>query len=187
MSSAGLSPASSASTDADSPSISPASSDPAPDSPSINPTSGDTNAESPSYSPASDSPDPDSPSYAPASDDGNTGGDETSEEPMPDPRPDAYTIHARVENDHGALLVVEYESAPNYGGCKLLFYRDRTLDEIIDETNGVLDPHFLQSHPSPTARFHPDQDGTALALDIMEVNSAQRSLVHQAVQSIQND
>lgn len=151
------------------------------------PGSPDTNADSPSINPTSEPVDASSPSFGPSSGAESApaaGDDSAGDDPMPDPSPDAYTIHAHIENDQGVLLVVEYESAPNYGGCKLLFFKDQTKRDILDETEGVLDPHFLRNHPTPTARFHPNDEGVKLACDMMGMNSAERLLIHRAVQSI---
>lgn len=66
----------------------------------------------------------------------------------------------------GEFLIVEinYPNATNYEGNKIVVYKGVVdLEDLLEQTNGILDPHFTDKSFSPIARFEPTPFGRQLA------------------------
>ena len=62
-----------------------------------------------------------------------------------------------------ALVEVQYLDCHNYEGKKILVYLDNKKFQKLKK-KGVLDPHFLEKHYSPIARFEPTTRGWKMAV-----------------------
>ena len=80
------------------------------------------------------------------------------------PDPKKFNILHHVKEGKYVLLLVEYPGCTTFEGKKLLVFRDLGLRKLLALTE--LDPHFCDdpSHPSPVARFRPDDQGWADAV-----------------------
>lgn len=75
----------------------------------------------------------------------------------PDPR--KFNILHHVTLGRYLVLIVQYPGCTTFEGKKVLVFRDVGIRKIRALTS--LDPHFCDdpSHPSPVARFRPDDQG----------------------------
>lgn len=71
-------------------------------------------------------------------------------------------------DDGNTAIVVElrYPSCTNYDGRKVLVFEDAEAFWTRVENDEPVDPHFLEDHVSPVARFEPTDRGWDLALQI---------------------
>jgi len=82
-----------------------------------------------------------------------------SSQPAPNPRPDRYELKGMYQFNNAHLLIVRYLDCTNFEGLKAMVFAGKY------EHREFLDPHFSESKGSPIARFRPDNQGLALALD----------------------
>ena len=81
---------------------------------------------------------------------------------VPDPRnpdPKNFRIVHSMKVGKYVILKVKYPGCTSFEGKKLLVYRDVGLRKLLASTE--LDSHFCDdpTHPSPVARFRPDDQG----------------------------
>ena len=88
---------------------------------------------------------------------------ESREVELPNPDPSDFTILSIKMIGIYAIVHIKYHDCINYEGKKILIYENYTETEIRHWRE--IDPHFCnEEHPSPIARFKPDQKGIDLAI-----------------------
>lgn len=82
------------------------------------------------------------------------------EQPLPNPRPERFSIlREQLVGEH-LVLMVHYPDCTNFEGVKIMVYSGfKDSAALLAETGGKLDPHFCPHEPSPVARFKPDATG----------------------------
>lgn len=82
-----------------------------------------------------------------------------------DPSPTNWKILEAHEELGWLVVRLKYEGCTNYEGEKILVYKNMTLVKLVN--NKAIDPHFLVSGVSPTARFVPTHEGWKMALSFI--------------------
>ena len=75
-----------------------------------------------------------------------------------------YTIQYVLTVGNHVVAMVNYVNATNYGGDKLMVFRDTSAEAIREAT--ILDPHFdaTPGALTPFARFEPTDEGKSMAI-----------------------
>lgn len=85
------------------------------------------------------------------------------------PDPKKYKILQYLQKNHYLLVIVFYPNCTNFEGLKVMVYEHiHSVEELIQRTNGKLDPHFSKEDISPVERFKPTNDGIQMAIKFME-------------------
>lgn len=79
--------------------------------------------------------------------------------PTPNPNPKNFHILHHAVMGRYVLLIVKYPECTTFEGKKILVFRDVGIKTLRAMTE--IDPHFCDdhTHPSPVARFRPDEQG----------------------------
>jgi len=89
--------------------------------------------------------------------------------PNSNPDPKKYRILQYLQKNHYLMVIVLYPDCTNFEGLKVMVYEHiHSVEELIQRTNGKLDPHFSKEDISPVARFKPTNDGIQMAIKFME-------------------
>lgn len=84
------------------------------------------------------------------------------------PNPYNCKIIDKIVIGAACVVKIQYPDCTNYEGTKVLVYESHK-----DFLNlNAHDPHFLENHTSPVARFRPDDKGWALALALATILSS---------------
>ena len=78
----------------------------------------------------------------------------------PNPRKDRWRLLEGCLLQNSYVLKVKYLDCTNFEGVKIMVFTGKYTDK--DE----MDPHFADDDPSLIARFRPDAQGWALALEL---------------------
>ena len=78
---------------------------------------------------------------------------------LPNPDPRSFVIQHHVKMGNMVILIVVYPGCTTFEGRKILVFRGVSLRKLLALKE--LDPHFCDdpAHPSPVARFRPDDQG----------------------------
>ena len=80
--------------------------------------------------------------------------------PAPNPDPSRWELLNYYIFPNSYVLKVRYYDATNFDGVKIMVYKGKYRKRLF------LDPHFEDNPEAPIARFRPDEEGLALALDL---------------------
>ena len=79
--------------------------------------------------------------------------------PFGNPKPGNFRIEESKRVGRFVIVRIQYPDCVNYEGKKILVFENININKLYQLTN--IDPHFCDSHdhPSPVARFKPDDKG----------------------------
>lgn len=86
------------------------------------------------------------------------------------PNPHNFRILTYWKSRNYLLLYVNYPDCKNYEGNKLLLFKTKDIQNIIQRVS--IDPHFTQETDSPLARFAPTLEGVDLAMWYLSADNA---------------
>lgn len=90
--------------------------------------------------------------------------EETSKKSRPRTEVSSHHILDVQETERHVMLLIQYSSATNYEGKKILVYEGKLKEVLTQGAKHGFDPHFCEGHHlSPIARFAPTEDGWDLA------------------------
>jgi hypothetical protein len=78
------------------------------------------------------------------------------------PKANRFGVTRWMEKDNKIVVMLNYPDAINYNGNKILVFDNAEMFWKCVRENDV-DPHFLEAHYSPVARFEPTDRGWELA------------------------
>jgi len=87
------------------------------------------------------------------------------------PDPSKFEVVNAREVGQYLILKLRYFEAENYGGHKILVFKDISYSQLMTKNGNVIDPHFMEykDKTSPIARFEPTDDGWSMALEFCEM------------------
>lgn len=82
------------------------------------------------------------------------------------PDPMRWTLLRGQKVGRGYVAEIRYPDCTNYEGKKILVFQAASMESIVKQNQGMLDPHFTDDRKmvAPVARFEPTERGWELAL-----------------------